>query len=732
MEHKLFDVRFLIFWFLSLPLQAQFTYTMDQSVPVEVDGALLQNAWAGGLNSAQINTMDLNFDGTSDLVIYDVGTSRITTFLAENNSYRYAPQYEIFFPPDIQTFFLLRDFDCDGRKDLFTFGGIGILVYQNISLPGKSPSWKKLKFFNSSTGLYSEVLLTKGFLAKINLLPGSSDIPDFVDMDGDGDLDVLNMRFVSPSTAEYHKNFSMERYGRCDSLDLERKTSNFGGFLECSCGKIAFQGQTCADIGGRVDHTGGKAMLSLDTDNDGDKDLLFTEESCVRIYHMENIGTAAAPVMNNLTLFPLNQPVGILSFPAPYLEDVDHDGVSDFLASPNLHSRTQPNINFRESIWFYKNTGSNQAPVFSFRKNNFLQDEMIEVGDLSAPAFTDIDLDSDLDMFVGNYLDPDDQRGSLTYYENTGTRTNPSFQFVTSDFAGLSFLPFFNIRPQFIDLDTNGAVDLVFTATNGGTTGLYYMLSKSATVSFIGQPFTKIDIPIPLNGNATVTDVDLDGHFDVLVGNADGSLSFWKNSGTGFVFSVSDDSFLGLDNNTSRQFIAVAVGDLDGDDREDLVMGEEAGILSVFSDFRSAGSNPLPLAEIILDDFSQTYTSRGLGGSTRPAIANIFGVDKPSLVVGNRLGGLQLLKHDNGLPLSDTPLISLYPNPVISGESIAIKADRGVTMELFTVLGTRLGVPQLIPGNQTVYYPLQGIASGVYIARFTAGSSQISHRFVIR
>lgn len=734
MGYKLFGVRLLfLVWLLPLPLLAQFTYTVDQSIPVEINGVELKNAWAGGLNSPQVNTMDLNADGIADLIIFDKTTTRISTFVWASTSYRYAPEYEVLFPTELSTFVSLRDYNCDGKKDLFTFGQIGILVFQQMAVAGKPFGWKKLSFFNSGTGLQSEVLLTKGFTTKINLLPGSNDLPDFTDMDGDGDLDVLNMRFVSPSTAEYHKNFSMERYGTCDSLDLERQTSKWGDFLECSCGKIAFGSQTCADIGGRTNHTGGKALLSIDTDGDSDRDLLFTEESCSSLYQMENQGTTGVPVLGNLTAYPPGNPVGILSYPAPYLEDVDQDGLSDLMISPNLNTRESILNDFESSLWFYKNTGTPQTPEFTFMKNNFLQDEMIEVGDLSAPAFADLDLDGDLDLLVGTYIDAPSARGSLTYYQNTGTPTAPHFKWITDDFANLSFTSMYNIRPQFIDIDKNGGIDLAFTASGGGLTRLFYMLSKSAAIpSFAGQPIEQMNLSMNFDANATLVDIDRDGHLDVLVGTSTGALNYYRNTGVGNTFSLANDAYLGLDASPSRQDISVAVGDLDGDGREDLVAGDYEGRLSIYSDFRSTEAASVAENALIYDGYSEQYVARNFGGSIRPAIANVLGVTRPSLVLGNRQGGLHALKHDNSQPLSDIPAISISPNPVASGEALTILADRSVTLEILTTLGARVRLSQVIPGNQQTNFPLQGLASGLYIARFTASGKSVGMRFVVR
>ncbi len=448
-------MRTLLLIFLPAVACAQFTYTLDQSIPVSVNQNLLTNSWAGGLNSAQINTMDLNSDGQPDLVIFDKTASRIITFVASQQTYSYAPAYETLFPHEISTFVVIRDFDADGRKDLFTFGQIGVLVFQNVTPPGQPLAWKKLKFYNAATHLHSEVLLTTGFSGKINLLPGSNDLPQFKDMDNDGDLDVLNMRFVSPSTAEYHKNFSMELYGIPDSLELVRQTSSWGEFTECSCGKIAFGTQTCADIGGRVQHTGGKSLLTIDADDDGDQDLVFSEEKCSALYFMENEGDVNTPVLTGFTLFPPDQPVNLSAFPAAYREDLDFDGKLDLIISSNLSARQDLSNNFRTSVWFYRNEGTQSLPDFQFVKANFLQETMIDVGDHSSPAFLDINHDGDEDLFVGSYAN-EGGRGSIYYYENTGTSSSPAFSLVTNDFINLSFIGFTNIKPQFADVDYDG------------------------------------------------------------------------------------------------------------------------------------------------------------------------------------------------------------------------------------------------------------------------------------
>src|SRR6188768_4343608 len=99
----------LLVLLLPAPLFAQFTYVLDNSIPVEVDKVSLPMAWAGGLNAAQYNTMDLNQDGKDDLVLYDRMASKVITFLRVDNTYQYAPGYENIFPAELENWLLLRD-----------------------------------------------------------------------------------------------------------------------------------------------------------------------------------------------------------------------------------------------------------------------------------------------------------------------------------------------------------------------------------------------------------------------------------------------------------------------------------------------------------------------------------------------------------------------------------------------------------------------------------------------
>src|SRR5690606_11769457 len=346
-----------------------------------------------------------------------------------------------------------------------------------------------------------------------------------------------------------------------------------------------------------------------------DMDVLFSEAECTRVFQLTNEGTSENPVITSAIDFPTATPVNILAFPSVYYEDVDFDGKKDLLASPNIFAREFLQTNLRQSTWFYKNTGTSELPQFSFQQRDFLQSNMIDVGDNAVPAFFDADADGDLDMFIGTFVNGN--RASIFYYENIGTRTKPVFKFFTDDVIGLSFNNFTNIKPQFADVNGDAKTDLVFTASNqfGSGTNLYYVANTSSTgLNFSGQQVQSLNFPIPWHAeNVLVTDINDDLLPDLLVGKLNGSVEYWQNTGTPASpnFTLANSAFLGLGSSILRQNIAMAVADLNADGKPDLILGNQAGRLTIIDDFKNK-TEALGTTNIIYNPLTEMYISQNL------------------------------------------------------------------------------------------------------------------------
>ncbi|MDX5321096.1 MAG: VCBS repeat-containing protein, partial [Bacteroidota bacterium] len=92
----------------------------------------------GGFVAPQFSEIDLNNDGVKDLFVFDRSGNKVLTFINEGKagqvSYVHAPKYEFAFPA-LRNWVLLRDYNCDGKEDIFS-GSIqhGVTVYKNVSL----------------------------------------------------------------------------------------------------------------------------------------------------------------------------------------------------------------------------------------------------------------------------------------------------------------------------------------------------------------------------------------------------------------------------------------------------------------------------------------------------------------------------------------------------------------------------------------------------------------------
>lgn len=724
-----------------LIVNGQFTYTFDQSIPVQdVPGQGLGLAWAGGLNAAQYNTMDINGDDLGDLVLFDRMANKVITFLQKDSRYQYAPEYENLFP-QLSNWLLLRDFNCDGKKDIFTADVLGVKVYLNTTSTGEPLQWKHFLFFDSESHSSSPVVLTKGSAAnKVNLQLQYDDLPAISDIDNDGDLDILSFAYGGGSTIELHKNYGIERHGSCDSLDFERTTRSFGNVTVCDCGKFAFNDEPCPSHNGeRIKHSVGKALLVQDIDGDNDPDIIFSKAECNNLFLLRNEGDVQNPVFLTSELFPSSHPVEFTAFPAAFYEDVDFDGEADLIATPNLFHKESNENNFKHSNWFYKNTGTAQLPAFSFIKNNFLQDEMIDVGDNAVPAFVDADGDGDLDLFIGQD-NAENPYGNITFYENTGTTSQPAFALSSHNPVDLTQLLSYlviNIKPQFIDMSGDRRPDFVFTATNrsNNQTLLHYIINKSSSgVDFTGQTVHVVTaIPIQFSENAHIADVNRDGLPDVLIGKNTGSIEFRKNTGSAGspAFMLEDGTFLGIGLGSLPQSPALTSEDLDGDGKKDLIIGDITGSLSIIRSYQEVENAPALLTEILYDSLSETYVAAAFAGKIWPTTANLFNSDKPAIIIGNMLGGLHVLRnHSSGTPTGEMA-VEIYPTLLQSDQPLNIRTDRPVSVTLLSTMGQILTNPVVIQPNELYSVNLSHFARGLYLVRFQTLTSSFTRRIVI-
>ncbi len=694
--------------------QEPFKFRPLNDITVQNSTGNLDLAWAGGLNSAQFGTIDLNDDDLDDLFVFDRTTNKIITLINTGSDYRYDPGYEYLFPANLNSWVLLADYDCDGKKDIFTNTTFGLKVYKNTTED-------KLSF-----ELQVDPLMTESGGQMVNLQVSSSDIPAIVDVDGDGDLDILTFRFGASNSIEYHQNQSMENNGNCEQLQYKLISNRWGDFQECECGEYAFGGDDCNEPGGRQQHAGGKSLLLFDPDHNGAMDLIFGDEFCTNIAFMENQGDGDnALFTEGIVNYPnSSNPIDFFIFPCLFMADVNFDGREDLLASPGVFENFGLGVDFRRSSHLYLNDGVTGLEIFNiFETDQFLQERMIELGENAAPVFFDVDGDSDEDMIVGHRGNREGGSYFATYhfYENTGTAEEPLFQLISEDYLGLADLTLNTLKPSFGDLDGDGRKDLLFSAANGsGQTNIYYFLNSTSNGFQPGNSTPEVlNFNIQAGDHPHFADMNFDGKADLLLGRRAGRLEYWRNTSSGgsFSFELLNDALAGIIDDSFRRELAPMAADINNDGEVELVTTDATGVMRVYRDFLDATeSNPPQVFDLVIEPATDENSVRSRWGRGATLASAHLGGELPHLVVGSKQGGLNILENlsvPGGGSGGETFTLELFPNPSVD-DLITLRGNQNFIFEIYNGLGQLVLSSQEDP-NRLIRFDSGILAPGIYL-----------------
>ncbi|MFN4146186.1 MAG: T9SS type A sorting domain-containing protein [Runella sp.] len=742
--------------FCSLVFGQEISFKLESSVEVVINNQKLLNAWAGGHNNAQFSKMHLNNDAIEDLVIFDRAGNHLSTYIAlltdKGYVWKYAPEYQSLFPQDLFAWVLLRDYDRDGRKDLFTSTPAGIRVFRNVPNANRF-SWQ----------LIADPIRTQGFSGNINLFVQSSDLPAITDLDDDGDLDIFTFDFTGNSI-EYHQNFSKEQ-NSSQPFVFRKITANWGRFWKEHCNDFQLnqpptsltdeierenlRNSTALTSNARLLHAG-NAIWVGDLDGDGRKDLLHGHITCDNLAFLKNSTTNDAnALMGSVEVqFPKEKPIDFQVFPSPYIEDLDFDGLPDLIASPSSTDLVNnPLLNLRASNWFYKNTGTASQPKFTFQQADFLQNTMLDLGENAAPTLADADGDGDLDLWVGfaGVRGATGYRAGIWFFRNIGSPSQPRFMLESTDFLGLSDKIFSeenllitNVKPFWADIDANGTLDFGFWArTFRGMVIRYIPNFAPRGRAMLLDAARLTSLPLPgrfVNGEHLLyQDVDTDGRVDVLVSKNSGNLEFYRNIGSNLVpaYDLREEAFGGIDVNFESRSQSMILADLNGDRKPDLLTGDLMGNVRFYDDFLEKSAPKSPKTNLVFDAFLNRPTTQKVGMMLSLTIGDLDGDRRPELLAGLNTGGILYLSNQSTFqpPKPDAADFIVYPNPT-SGFTYLQTPTTG-TVELFSNTGQFLLTQVII--NSTIETPLDlnHLPAGTYHLRFTSAEGVASKKIVV-
>ena len=735
---------------------AQWDLFFDGEIPVQRQGVPLDLAWSGGINYGQVGLVDLDQDGLKDVVIFDRFSNTMLTLLNTGApgvmGYRVSRAFDGVHPfSALHDWVLFRDYNCDGKEDIFSYSNAGFAVHKNTS------DANGLSFELVSQQVRSTYVSPSGATSVANLFVSQVDLPGIADVDGDGDLDVLTFQLLG-SYLEYHRNLSMELYGNCDSLKYEVRNSCWGYFAENFSNNSVTLNAPCQfnvpdpeiDGGGDGARTNeedgaankaqahaGSSVTPLDLDGDGDMDLLLGDISYNNLVALYNGGTASSGIMTAKdSIFPVDDvPVDLPVFPAGFHLDIDKDGNKDLLVCPNATSLAHD----YESLWYYRNHGTDLAPQFELEQRNLFQDRSIELGEGAYPVPFDQNGDGLMDLFVANhgyYASGGLYIGKIALLLNIGTASHPAFDLVTDDFMGLSTSGIgASMYPAFSDVDGDGDQDMYI----GDLQGRMHFFRNTATGPVAQFQLEQANITdaggavIDVGQHAAPQFHDLDGDLleDLIIGERNGNLNYYRNTGnsTSPTWTLMNEDLGGVSTveywNITGYSVPFIFRNAAG--QREILLGSESGWLYHYGGIEGNIGGTWTLLD-------STFLDIHDGARTGLCLYDFTGDGALDMVLGNFRGGLSFWRSDaiSGIAahVNGQASFIIAPNP--GNGQVELQLGQAVSTGqwvLRDVLG-QVVLRTAATGSKT-RLDLSGIASGTYLVRLEGPAPTATQRLVV-
>jgi hypothetical protein len=321
------------------------------------------------------------------------------------------------------------------------------------------------------------------------------------------------------------------------------------------------------------------AGFYLDVNNDNKKDLLVTpnnpntSENINNILFYENKGTASNPDFEFQTnSFLQEEMIDVGAGAKPVFFDYNNDGLLDLVIGN--FGYFQEGGSYLSALSLYENTGTQTSPVFSFVTNDYSNLSVLDLNGIY-PAFGDLNGDGKAELITG------DEEGNLYLFSDISEEGQPaSFVLTQPKYKNIDVGQ--TAMPQLVDVNRDGKTDLLI-GERGGTINYFENTGTTTQPDFASTPtndfFGGIDVMLECctGYSAPFFTEDSVGNSLLYVGSEAGNLFLYNNIDQNLEgsFNLVDSLFLyGLQINLSG-------ADINNDGKTELVYGEYAGGVTV-------------------------------------------------------------------------------------------------------------------------------------------------------
>jgi hypothetical protein len=699
---------------------------------LDENGLPFEHSFTGGMNRPVQQLVDIDGDSDPDLFVQENESNRLILFrnIGTPTEFQFEWATDRFEDLELGVWFKFADVDNDGDFDLFAEKPFGNIQYFRNDGSATTPN-----FVIATDTLWDNV--------GNPITVGGFSVPEWADLNGDNNLDLFIGNILDGSIT-YYQNIGS---GPNAIPIFEFVSSMFEGLQIITGGAAKTMSSPSPDI--ESQHHGANSLTFVDIDNDQDNDLFWGDFFWGGLIYLPNQGTNEDPQfdMNDIVEnYPPTSPLSTGGFNVPRFTDIDTDGDFDMFIGV-LGGFISAISDSKDNFYFYENTGSPVEPNFVLRAKQLIN--TLDIGYNTIPTLVDIDNDNDFDLFLANEIDlnsPETSNSRLYFFENQGSKTNPSFSLVDSHYLNYD-RPIFdaNYSPTFVDIDDDNDKDLFLGRWEGKLT--FYLNEGSAgSPNFVRVDENYADIDIGLNSMPAFVDIDDDNDFDLFIGELSqnisfGRINFYRNIGSheNPSFDLVTTNYFDIDLGVG-EFLYPSFTDIDNDQDWDLVIGTQTKGIVIYRNIGTAQSaNFIPDSSFQLIDRIRTS----------PNLEDIDNDGDLDLISGSAGGGLiyyentsvtSAIKSSDQFPHSYS-VTNNYPNPFNNRTifNVTIPYENELKIVIYNIAGKKIKtILNNEMGRGTHSFEWNGnsdhgaaVSSGVYILQVLFDSFSHSQKIIL-